>query len=367
MTDSPQSAPGGPGPDDEPRPAGSAGERAGHTPPAASTPPAESAADQGAANRASDPGSAGAAPAAEPVPPTTPPPGAPPSGYGTPPPDYQGTGYQGTPPPGYRSTPPGYQETPPPGYQGTPPPGYQGGPPPGYQEAPPTGYYGAPGPGYQSPPYGPAAATPPTDTELNVGRALGFAWDRFRANPIPWISVTLLGFAAYLVVTVVVNVTRMNDLISVGLTALVAAVVLWLLQAAMLRGALYETDGTPPDFGAFFRFVNAGNVLITALIVGIASWVGAALCIVPAFAVGYLAMFSLHYVIDQDMDPISAIRSSVRLVISNVVPTLLLALTVAGLTLVGALLCGVGLLVAGPLTAIMVTYGYRVLSANAAA
>ena len=39
-----------------------------------------------------------------------------------------------------------------------------------------------------------------------------------------------------------------------------------LLQAAMVRGALYETDGYPPAFASFFRFVNAGNVLLTALL-----------------------------------------------------------------------------------------------------
>lgn len=260
------------------------------------------------------------------VPPVAPPPGA----HGQPGPTYG--------PPG--SVPPGAYPPPADPAWGTPDNGMPPQGAPGYG-APP-GYAGAPG--------------------LNIGRALGFAWDRFRANPIPWIAITLVGFVAYLMVTVVVNVTHMNSLMPVVLIGLLAAVVVWLLQAAMIRGALYETDGTPPDFASFFGFVNAGNVLITALLVFVAACVGAVLCIVPALVVGYLCMFSLHYVIDQDLDPFSAIKSSVQLVVSNFVPTLLLALTVAALTIVATALCGIGLLVVGPLTIIAVTYSYRMLT-----
>lgn len=255
---------------------------------------------------------------------------------------------------------------PPPGAHGQPGPTYgpPGSVPPGAYPPPADPAWGAPDNGM--PPQGPPGYGPPPGyagaPALNIGRALSFAWDRFRANPIPWVAITLVGFVAYLMVTVVVNVTQMNSLMPVVLIGLLAAVVVWLLQAAMIRGALYETDGTPPDFASFFSFVNAGNVLITALLVFVAACVGAVLCIVPALVVGYLCMFSLHYVIDQDLDPFSAIKSSVQLVVSNFVPTLLLALTVAALTIVATALCGIGLLVVGPLTVIAVTYSYRMLT-----
>lgn len=191
--------------------------------------------------------------------------------------------------------------------------------------------------------------------------ALGYGWKRFRANPIPWIALTLVGFVAYLAVTVVINVGNVNSLLSLLLIFLVVSVVVWLLQAAMIRGALYETDGTPPDFQAFFGFVNAGNVLLTALLVFVAAWVGAILCVFPALIIGFLCMFALHFVIDRDMGPVAAIKSSVQLVVTNVGTTLLLAVTVALLTFVSTLLCGLPLLVVGPVTAIALTYAYRVL------
>ncbi|WP_227985505.1 hypothetical protein [Nocardia spumae] len=344
MSDSPQSGPGDTGEGGERRPE----HRPGHT------------------------GAGSGAPAA--VPSGHEPPGAPgspqfagpqatPYGHAPTPPPTAPTG--GIPP---VAPPSGPAPTPGPSYgpPGSVPPGAYPPPPGGYPPPPPGAAWDTPGagmpqqggmqPGYEVPPgYAPPAG-------LEIGRALGFGWDRFRANPIPWIAITLVGFVAYLAVTVVVNVTHMNSLLPVLLIAMIAAAVVWLLQAAMIRGALYETDGTPPDFASFFAFVNAGNVLLTALLVFVAACVGAALCILPALIVGYLGMFSLHYVIDQDLDPFTAIKSSVQLVVSNFVPTLLLAVTVAGLTLVATALCGIGLLVVAPLTAIAVTYSYRTLT-----
>jgi uncharacterized membrane protein len=206
---------------------------------------------------------------------------------------------------------------------------------------------------------------------------MGYGWDRFRANPIPWIAITLVGFVAYLAVTFVVRTARLNSVLPLLLIFLLVSVVVWLLQAAMVRGALYETDGTPPDFQAFFGFVNAGNVLLVALgvfagsvvamlvVSAVLAIVSAALATVlgvfAAMAVGFLCMFALHFVIDQDQNPVAAVRSSVRLVTANVGQLVLLALAVLVPTTIAILLCGVGLLVVGPVTVMALTYSYRTL------
>ncbi|WP_019927066.1 hypothetical protein [Nocardia sp. BMG111209] len=230
-----------------------------------------------------------------------------------------------------------------------------GGYPPG--DYPPGGWAAA-GAGATAPMYG----RPAYGNEYGAGRALGYGWERFRANPIPWVAVTLVGFLAYLAVTLVIRVGNVQSLPALLLLFLIAAVVVWLLQAAMIRGALHETDGAPPDFQSFFGFVNAGNVLLTALLVFVLATIAAALCLLPALIVGFLCMFSLHFVIDQDLGPFDAIKASARLVIAHVGSLILLALAVALLTFLACLLCGVGLLVVGPITAIGVTYSYRVLS-----
>lgn len=275
-----------------------------------------------------------------------------PGGY----PDLSGTQpghYSGTPPAGY----PTYSETQPAGPPGAPPSA-----PPGATQAP------------GQPPYG---FPTPAPAGLSIGRAMGYGWDRFRANPIPWIAITLVGFVAYLAVTFVVRTARLNSVLPLLLIFLLVSVVVWLLQAAMVRGALYETDGTPPDFQAFFGFVNAGNVLLVALgvfagsvvamlvVSAVLAIVSAALATVlgvfAAMAVGFLCMFALHFVIDQDQNPVAAVRSSVRLVTANVGQLVLLALAVLVPTTIAILLCGVGLLVVGPVTVMALTYSYRTL------
>ncbi|MBF6135333.1 hypothetical protein IU501_20315 [Nocardia otitidiscaviarum] len=284
----------------------------------------------------------------------------PPPGYGQPP---QSGASQGQPPqPGPGQQPYGAGQAPGQQYGAGQPYGaptqpgaaaQSGATPPG---APPSG---APGSVGSAQPGGPHHAT---GEKLDVGRAIAYGWDRFRLNPVPWLGIVMVGLIAYLVVVLLVNIADVQSLSVVLLVFAIASLMVWLLQAAMIRGALYETDGTPTDFPSFFGFVNAGNVLLTALIVLVGCFLASLACVFPAVIVGVLCMFALNFVIDQDMSPIEAIKSSAQLVIRNPVPTVLLALVVAVMTTIGALLCGLGLLIAGPVSAIAVTYAYRTLT-----
>ncbi|MEU7146179.1 hypothetical protein ABZ942_42545 [Nocardia sp. NPDC046473] len=328
-----------------------------------------------------------------------------PAGY----PQFEGPGaaQYGTepvePPPPVASPQPGYAAQPghpaqpgagaPPGYSAQPAPGGQPGygPPPSY--GPPGTGPGTPPPGsaapgsmppqgnmpYSSmPPQGMQPGMMPQDTgqqatygyqqttsapgTLDVGQALSYGWEKFRSNPGPWMGAVAAGLVIYLGFVLVVQLTDPTTMLPLLLIFLAVLAAVWLLQAAMVRGALYETDGSKPHFGSYFRFLNAGNVLITALLAFILTFIGSAICIVPGLIVGVLCMFSLHFVIDQNEGPFEAIKSSATLVVTNVWPVLLLALAVLFVTLVGALLCGLGLLVAGPVAVIAVTYAYRTLT-----
>jgi uncharacterized membrane protein len=276
----------------------------------------------------------------EPPPPVTPAPGAPqhPHLPAPPQPTYgpAGTGPAG-PPQGTMPPPPGGMP---------PPPGTM--PPPG---APQQTY------GYQA---------DSSAARLDVGNALSYGWEKFRSNPVPWLGVTGLGVVIYLVFVLLVRIVNPTSLLPLMLIFLVVMVGIWLLQAALVRGALYETDGYKPVFGSYFHFVDAGNVLLTALLAFVLTAIGWALFVVPGFIAGFLCMFALHYVIDQDQGPFEAIKSSATLVVINLVQVLLLALAVVVITFVGALLCGLGLLIAAPLTTIAVTYAYRTLTGGAA-
>ncbi|MFI9632031.1 hypothetical protein ACIHAX_04995 [Nocardia sp. NPDC051929] len=236
--------------------------------------------------------------------------------------------------------------------------------------------YGPQGTGPGWAPSGPAPAQEPIygyqqvstgPGRLDVGRALSYGWARLWANPGPWFGVTAVGLVIYLAFVVVVQLTDPTSMLPLLLIFLAVMAGVWLLQAAMVRGALYETDGTPPPFGAYFRFVNAGNVLLTALLAFTLTFLGAALCLLPGLIAGWLCMFSLHFVVDQDQGPFEALKSSFTLVVANAVQVLLLALAVLVITFLGTLLCGLGLLIAGPVSVIAVTYAYRVLTGGTVA
>ncbi|MFI6998484.1 hypothetical protein [Nocardia sp. NPDC050175] len=334
----------------------------------------QQSAQPGYAAQPGHPAQPGAAvpPGYSPQPGSAPPPGYSPQPGSAPPPSYS-TQPGSTGQPGYAS-PPNYG---PPGTgPGTPPPGTMppgAMPPPGSMppgSMPPQGnqpYDMQPGmmpqdPGTgQQPTYGyqQGASAPGT---LDVGQALSYGWEKFRSNPGPWMGVIAAGLVIYLGFVLVVQLTDPTTMLPLLLIFLAVLAAVWLLQAAMVRGALYETDGNKPHFGSYFRFLNAGNVLITALLSFILSFIGAAICILPGLVVGVLCMFSLHFVIDQNEGPFEAIKSSATLVVTNVWPVLLLALAVLFVTFVGALLCGLGLLVAGPVAVMAVTYAYRTLT-----
>ncbi|RMI30628.1 hypothetical protein [Nocardia stercoris] len=375
MTDTPPSAPGGPSTEDtDARFAARPGQHE-NPDPAPIPPPSTGGSRHGMAGAAGYPLLAGrGAPQygtepLEPAPPLTPPHG----GAAVPPPSGRAPQNPGTPgtfapsgPPQAGPVPP----VPPPGY---PPMGDNPVPPrdvpaPPYSSfAPPQESYAPPGPATEQMPLPPQsgyvpAYVPAADGVVSVPEALGYGWNRFRANPFSWIAITLVGFVAYLAVALVVNVGNMTSVPALLLLFLVVSIVIWLLQAAMIRGALFETDGNPPDFQAFFGFTDAGNVLITALIVFVATVVGFVLFVLPAIVIGVLCMFSLHFVIDHNADPFTAIRSSARLVLGNLGTVAVLVLCVAAMTVVAMIPCGLGLLVVGPVTIMAVTFAYRLLT-----
>ncbi|MEU1980427.1 hypothetical protein [Nocardia sp. NPDC019395] len=229
------------------------------------------------------------------------------------------------------------------------------------------------------PVYGPPGTGPAPDSQvygyqtlgtgipgrLDIGHAISYGLEKFRLNPGPWVAVTSLGFIIYLLFFLVARLTEPRS--AAPLLVLFAAVIagLWVLQAALVRGALYETDGYRPGFGSYFYLGNLGNAFLTALLAFLATTLASALCLFPGILVGAGCMFSLHFAIDQGQTPVEAIRSSFVLALQDPWRVLLLVLTVVVVTCLGLLACGFGLLVAGPVAAIAVTYAYRTLTGGA--
>ncbi|KUI10298.1 hypothetical protein AU190_19285 [Mycolicibacterium acapulense] len=297
-----------------------------------------------------------------PPPGNNPPP--PPGGYPPPPP---AGGYPPPPPPG------GYPPPPSPG--GYPPPG-AGYPPPGQGGYPPAGGYPPPGgPGY------------PGAQRYSVGEAFSWAWGKFTSNAAALIVPTLVyGIIVFAVQALFSALSAVVDPestsyssdgdgfsfsysvsgpASIAITILgwiVALVVGGIIQSAYYNGMLAIADGQPVTIGSFFKPRNVGAVIIAGVIVGLLTSIGFALCVLPGFIVAIFTMFTVIALLDRNLSPIDAIKTSFDIAKNNFGQVLLTLLAVFAITVVGALLCGVGLLVALPLVALIEVYAYRKLS-----
>ena len=285
-----------------------------------------------------------------------PPPGnyPPPSGGGTPPPG-------GYPPPGNYPPPGGYPPPgsyPPPGGN-YPPPG--GDYPPGSYPPPPSGGNYPPPPGA----YDTGGFGGPSTNRFGVGDAISYGWSKFSANAGVWIVFMLIAFVVQGLINGIFNgfdfTTETTDFtVLSGVGSIVSAIVGYLIQAAFVRGALSEVDGHKPAFGTFLQIGPIGAVIVAGLLVGIGTFVGLLLCIIPGLVFAFFAWWTMQFVIDRNQDAITAIKSSFTAVRSNAGTLFLLALALLGINIVGLLLCLVGLLVTVPVSIIAVTYAYRV-------
>lgn len=239
-----------------------------------------------------------------------------------------------------------------------PPPAGGGYPPPPSGDG---GYGGYPPPPPSDPGY--AAPFSPTD-------AIAYGWQRFTANAGQWIIAGLAIFAVSVIFGLMsfavqpsLDAGETNPFagFSLGSIAvnLASTIVSYIITAFIYRGALDETEGRRFSLGDTIARVPVGPVVITSLLVSIGVTVGLVLCILPGVIFAFLTYFALLFVVDQDQSPIDAITSSIKLVTANLGQALLLALLCFVIVLIGACLCGLGLLVAYPVVTIASAYAYK--------
>ncbi len=151
------------------------------------------------------------------------------------------------------------------------------------------------------------------------------------------------------------------------LISAVFGLVVAVVEAVFIRAALLVTAGRRPQFGEFFQFPNFNGVVLTALllaavqlVLSLVSWIpllGWALSLV----VNFLLFFTLFFVVDKHLSPVDAVRASVELIRRNLNVVVLLYLLVVVTVIVGAALCGLGLLVAIPVALVASACIYKQL------
>src|SRR6478736_4887923 len=124
-------------------------------------------------------------------------------------------------------------------------------------------------------------------------------------------------------------------------------------------GYLIQSALTSTDASKVMSTDRLGSYILGAIIVGILTFVGFILCILPGIAVGIFVLFWGYFLVDKGMSPIEAITASLNLVKDNLGPVFIFWLLTILITIAGAIVCGVGLIVAVPVVVIATGYMYK--------
>jgi uncharacterized membrane protein len=209
----------------------------------------------------------------------------------------------------------------------------------------------------------------PQRAPFSATDAIGYGWKAFTANigPLALIGLVLIvasGLSNWL--------SRGFDNWLLSITGSVLSFFISLvIGLGLIRAALAILDGGRPSVEQLVSTKDIGPYFIASLLVALAVTVGLLLCVIPGLIAGFLLQFYGYAIIDRKSDsvttapqstPTGAIRASFEVVAANVGPLILLAVLCFLLNVAGALLCGVGLLVTIPVTAIAVAYAWRYFS-----
>jgi len=276
---------------------------------------------------------------------------------------------------------------PPPGDSGS----SQGGPPP----PPPEGSYEPPPPYGQPPPYGGAGQAPPPpgggfappgEGPYNATDAFGYGWNKFKAKPSEMLVPVLVVFLVVIVVEAIVQVLLATTLLAnrdctttvggqsvravcgpnpfvrllaTALAGLVVSLIVQSLGAGLIKNALNVADGRPASINQVFTWAVKPQVIGTAALIALITFVGTLLCYLPGLIAAFLLNWSMFYVVDKNLSPVDAIKASFSFTTGHLGATLVFYLLGVVAFIVGALLCLVGLLVAAPVVLIGAAYTFR--------
>jgi uncharacterized membrane protein len=203
-------------------------------------------------------------------------------------------------------------------------------------------------------------------TTWSPGEAWSFAFAMVTKRFVPVIVPMIVGFLAMMlpsiIVSVIVQVASgvIVDILDESVAAfaamgfnLILQVISYVVQMFILGGmaatAIKAVRGQPVSYGDVFsggRYFGA--MLVSSILVGIATTLGALLCIVPGVIL-YLGLGLYSFaVVDEGLSGVDSVKRSWELTQGHKLNLFLFWLISILVAIAGALACGVGLLVVGP-------------------
>ena len=217
-----------------------------------------------------------------------------------------------------------------------------------------------PPPGFNPPPPPPPPGAMSSGGAFSPGAAISYAWSATVKNLGPLVLMTLVILLAQVVLQV--GFSGGEGVIAL-LLSIATSVVSLILAMGLIRAALRVTDGGTPELSQLTETDQLGPYIVQAILVGLAIGIGLLLCIIPGLIAAVLFAFAGYAVIDaRDGDAVGAIKRSFEIVKGNFGAVLGLMVLLTLVNIVGALLCGIGLLFTYPMTSVAIAYAYRTLN-----
>lgn len=231
----------------------------------------------------------------------------------------------------------------------------------------------------------PPGSMPPPPPEgaprVDVGAAISWAFDRFKANAAAFVGLAAVVTVVYFMQNIGSNAIQ-NIVVdcsnpetpgqvnactaALGLSAIVAiavsllfALIAFIAQIGVQRAAIRSTQGVPPSFSEMFTTQNLGKYILYMIVFAILGALGLILCIIPGLIVFFLLQLGPYYILDKGMSVGDAIKASYTAVSKNIGPALLMTIINVLVQLLGGLLFGLLTLVTLPFACLFTAHMYR--------
>lgn len=192
-------------------------------------------------------------------------------------------------------------------------------------------------------------STPPT---FDLGDLFGRAWEIYKKNAGPLVGAVVVIWAIMGLGSAVTNLMMHAG----TLVMFFIAGPLLLGFFKMIRQAL---RGESVDFNLLFSgFGSFPDAYMAGFLISLFSAIGLLLCVVPGIVIKVCYAGTYLFIIDRKMPFWDAMEASRRMAMNNIGQWVILALALFVFNLAGLLLCGLGVLVTGPMSYLMIAMAY---------
>ncbi len=185
----------------------------------------------------------------------------------------------------------------------------------------------------------PVAWTPPAGVHSHTGRWIGAGWDMVKEDMGNFFLLALV------------------------FSVLNSAVPL-ILQGPLIIGfhifCIKKLLGRRTEFADLFKGFNFFvPALVASVLIGLFTFAGSLLCIIPGLVIAAMFKFTYLFILDKRMDFWQAMQASHSIVKQDYFGFTMFLLALVGVVLLGAICCIIGVFVGIPVTLAAITVAYR--------